>query len=40
MTTEAIVAKIMWVLGQTRDRGEIQTLFEKVINLDRQEDIH
>jgi len=30
----------MWVLGQTRDRGEIQTLFEKVINLDRQEDIH
>lgn len=40
MTTEAIVAKIMWVLGQTDDREKIQAMFEKVINLDRQEDIY
>lgn len=37
MTTEAIVAKIMWVLGQTGDRERICELFRKVINLDRQE---
>lgn len=40
MTTEAIVAKIMWVLGQTNDRNEIRSLFEKVINLDRQDDTY
>ena len=33
-------AKIMWVLGQTDDREKIQAMFEKVINLDRQEDIY
>jgi L-asparaginase/Glu-tRNA(Gln) amidotransferase subunit D len=24
MTTEAVLAKLMWILGQTRDREEIQ----------------
>ena len=27
MTTEAVVAKLMWILGQTRDRGEVERLF-------------
>lgn len=27
MTTEAVVAKLMWILGQTNDRGTIRTLF-------------
>ena len=27
MTTEAVTAKLMWILGQTRDMGEIQRLF-------------
>ena len=27
MTTEAALAKLMWILGQTRDRREIQRLF-------------
>lgn len=35
MTTEALVAKLMWVLGQTRDRGEIERLFYQSINYDR-----
>lgn len=35
MTTEAIVAKLMWVLGQTADREEIASLFSKEINHDR-----
>ena len=27
MTTEAVVAKLMWILGQTRRRGEVARLF-------------
>lgn len=36
MTTESIVAKLMWVLGQTDDREEIRELFYKPVNHDRQ----
>lgn len=35
MTTEALVAKTMWVLGQTRDADELQRLFYHPINHDR-----
>lgn len=35
MTTEALVAKLMWVLGQTNDREEINRLFYKPINFDQ-----
>lgn len=35
MTTEAIVAKLMWILGYTNDREEIRRLFYKTINHDR-----
>lgn len=34
MTTEAAVAKIMWILGQTRDRGEIHRLFYTPVSHD------
>ena len=27
MTTEAVVAKLMWILGQTHDRREVERLF-------------
>ena len=27
MTAEAVVAKLMWILGQTRDRAEVERLF-------------
>ena len=27
MGTEAVVAKLMWILGQTKDRGEVERLF-------------
>ena len=27
ITTEAVVAKLMWILGQTHDRGEVERLF-------------
>ena len=27
MGTEAVVAKLMWILGQTQDRGEVERLF-------------
>ena len=27
MTTEAVVAKLMWILGRTRDRKEVERLF-------------
>ena len=27
MTTEAVVAKLMWILGQTRRREEVERLF-------------
>lgn len=36
MTTESIVAKMMWVLGQTNDREEISRLFYTPVNNDRQ----
>ncbi len=35
MTCEALVAKTMWALGQTRDRGELRKLFYKPVNYDR-----
>lgn len=35
MTTEAIVAKMMWILGQTTDQAEIRQLFYQTINYDR-----
>lgn len=35
MTTEALVAKIMWILGQTSEQEEIRSLFYKTINHDR-----
>lgn len=35
MTTEALVAKTMWALGQTRDADELQCLFYRPINHDR-----
>ena len=35
MTTEALVAKTMWALGQTNDADEIRTLFYRVVNHDR-----
>ncbi|HIW20999.1 MAG TPA: asparaginase [Candidatus Dorea intestinavium] len=35
MTTEAIVAKIMWILGQTTDQKRIKEMFYTVINYDR-----
>ena len=27
MTCEAVVAKLMWILGRTRDRAEVERLF-------------
>ena len=27
MTTEAVVAKLMWILGRTRDRAEVERRF-------------
>ena len=27
MTTEAVAAKLMWILGQTRERREVERLF-------------
>ncbi len=35
MTTEAIVAKMMWILGQTTDQTEIKQLFYQTVNYDR-----
>lgn len=37
MTTEALVAKTMWALGQTRDMHELETLFYMPINHDRMD---
>ena len=36
MTTEAILAKLMWILGQTNKPQEIRRLFYHPINYDRQ----
>ena len=27
MTTEAVVAKMMWILGQAKDKAEVEKLF-------------
>lgn len=35
MTTESIVAKLMWILGQTNDQKEIRKMFYQTINHDR-----
>ena len=35
MTTETLVAKTMWALGQTRDADEVQRLFYRQVNHDR-----
>ena len=35
MTTEALVAKTMWALGQTREPNEVERLFYRPINHDR-----
>ncbi len=35
MTTEALVAKTMWALGQTRDPDEVAELFYRPVNHDR-----
>ena len=35
MTTEALVAKTMWALGQPSDPDEIRDLFYRTVNHDR-----
>ena len=35
MTTETLVAKTMWALGQSRDAAEVQHLFYRQVNHDR-----
>ena len=35
MTTESVVAKLMWILGQTNDQKEIRKMFYQTINHDR-----
>lgn len=35
MTTEAVVTKIMWALGQTHDCDEVAQLFDEPVNCDR-----
>ena len=35
MTTEALVAKTMWALGQTRDPDKLRELFYRPVNFDR-----
>ena len=37
MTTEALVAKTMWALGQSRDVNEVQRLFYRPVNHDRSD---
>ena len=34
MTTEAALAKLMWILGQTHDTAEIRRLFCKPVSHD------
>lgn len=34
MTTEALVTKLMWILGQTRDQNTIKSMFYTTINRD------
>ena len=35
MTTEALVAKTMWALGQTRDQMRLAELVDRPVNFDR-----
>lgn len=35
MTTEAVLAKLMWILGETKDTSEIHRLFYRTVNHDR-----
>ncbi|MCC8127554.1 MAG: asparaginase [Clostridiales bacterium] len=35
MTIEALIAKLAWILGQTRERAEVEALFYQTINYDR-----
>ena len=35
MTTEALVAKTMWALGQSRDPQTVRDLFYRPVNFDR-----
>ena len=34
MTTEAVTAKLMWILGQTRDRAQVMELFYRPVACD------
>ena len=34
MTTEAAVTKLMWILGQTKDRQEVERLFYRPVSHD------
>jgi L-asparaginase len=34
MTLEAVVTKLMWILGQTQDKAEIARLFYKPVQRD------
>ena len=34
MTLEATVTKLMWILGQTSDSGQIRDMFYKTVNRD------
>lgn len=35
MTSEAVVTKLMWILGQTQDSAEIRRLFEMPVQKDQ-----
>jgi len=34
MTTEALVAKTMWALGQSHDLEQVRELFDRPVNFD------
>ena len=34
MTTEAVVTKLMWILGQTHDRAKVKEMFYRTVNHD------
>ena len=35
MTTEALVAKTMWALGESHDPARVSELFDRSVNYDR-----
>ena len=35
MTAEAVLAKLMWILGETKNTEEIQEMFYRTVNHDR-----